>query len=517
VARVALSTAAPYLASLDVSLVAIGLLTACGAVGAAVAARGAVPLANRFGDQALLAALPIALLACIIALGVGAGAVIIALALLPQVLSGLHAPVWRSHLNARIADSSCRATVLAIDGTFARLLCAGVTTGLAALTSDSGPRGALVACAAIAAAILVALALLPPGRSPPETETGSRGMTPWALPSRGSRRMRVAWAASGIAALVLLRGPASSAIAEPSGEPTMVTTQPIDIEIDPDPAARPSFLGADDDALLERLCGEELSSLEPLGQGTTVKFKARFSGDLEAAVRPAQTLAAGNFRADIAAYRLSRELGLGTVPPACARTLDRAALAAAAGPALDERLDTEVRWSVDRRAEASVTYWVKGVKSADLEKNRRAWRALLAQTADLDRAAPRLAESAAEGSRLLVWDFLIGNWDRWSGANTFRVGDDGPFVWLDNAAGFGAESEKTRARRAAKLDGVERYSRALVTALRDTSDERLRAALVPAALSERAIAELLERRQILLARIDGLVAEHGEESVLAFD
>ncbi len=193
-ARVALSTAAPYLASLDVSLVAIGLLTACGAVGAAVAARAAVPLANRFGDQALLAALPIALLACIIALGVGAGAPIIALALLPQVLAGLHAPVWRSHLNTRIADSSCRATVLAIDGTFARLLCAGVTTGLAALTSDGGPRGALVACAAVAAAILVALAV---------------------LPSRGSRRMRAAWAASGIAALVLLRGPVSSAIAAP--------------------------------------------------------------------------------------------------------------------------------------------------------------------------------------------------------------------------------------------------------------------------------------------------------------
>lgn len=193
-ARVALSTAAPYLASLDVSLVAIGLLTALGAVGAAIAARGAVPLGNRFGDQTLLAALPIALLACIIGLGIGTGAAVIAVALVPQVLSGLHAPVWRSHLNARIADSSCRATVLAIDGTFARLLCAGVTTGLAALTSDSGPRGALVACAAVAAAILLALAL---------------------VPSRGSRRMRAAWAAAGIAALVLLRGPVSSAIAGP--------------------------------------------------------------------------------------------------------------------------------------------------------------------------------------------------------------------------------------------------------------------------------------------------------------
>jgi hypothetical protein len=252
-ARVALSTAAPTLASLDVTLVAIGLLTACGAVGAAIAARWAVPLVDRFGDQALLAALPIALLACIIALGVGSGVAIIALALVPQILSGLHAPVWRSHLNARIADSSSRATVLAIDGTFARLLCAGVTTGLAALTSNSGPRGSLVACAAIAAAILLALAL---------------------VPSRGSRRMRAAWAASGIAALILLHGPVSSAIAGPvlaQGEPPddlVSADQEADAPLPP-----PSFLGDDDDQIIDRLCGEPVSSLEPLGQGTTVKSR----------------------------------------------------------------------------------------------------------------------------------------------------------------------------------------------------------------------------------------------------
>ena len=160
---------------------------------------------------------------------------------------------------------------------------------------------------------------------------------------------------------------------------------------------------------------------------------------------------------------------------------------------------------------------MKGVKSADLEKNRQAWSALLALGADLEAASPPLRAAAAEGSRLLTWDFLIANWDRWSGANTFRVGDDGPFVWLDNAAGFGNESPRTRARRASKLDGVERFSRQLVTALRNTSDDQLRTAMAPAGLPERALAELLERRLIILARVDALVAEHGEEAVLLFD
>jgi hypothetical protein len=155
-ARVALSTASPYLTGLGVTLVAIGLLTAAGAVGAALAARSAVALADRLGDRTLLAGLPLALVACLVGLGLAAGGAAIALALLPQVLAGLHAPLWRAHLNARIADSSCRATVLAVDGTAARLLCAAVTSLLAALAGE--PRAALLACAALAGAVLLALA-----------------------------------------------------------------------------------------------------------------------------------------------------------------------------------------------------------------------------------------------------------------------------------------------------------------------------------------------------------------------
>jgi hypothetical protein len=307
-------------------------------------------------------------------------------------------------------------------------------------------------------------------------------------------------------ALVLLHGPVSTAVAEPR-----VAVIDSSVEL----VEEAGFLGLDDETLLRRMCDDAITSLEPLGQGTTVKFKARFDGELKAAIRPAQKLAAGNFRADLAAYRLSRALQLGTVPPACQRMMGRADLAAAAGPKLDRRLADEVRWS-DDLAPASVTYWVTGVKSADLEKNRRAWRALLVQGADLD-AAPALVESAAEGSRLLVWDFLIANWDRWSGANTFRLGVDGPFVWLDNAAGFGPESGKTRKKRVAELRRVERFSRRLIDSLRAATDDDLRAALAPASLPERSVRDLLERRRLLIGHVDALVAEHGEEAVLAFD
>jgi MFS family permease len=212
-ARVAITTAAPYLESLDVSLTAVGVLTALGAVGAAVAARHAVRLADRLGDRALLAALPVVLLACIIALGIGAGTAVVALALVPQILAGLHAPVWRSHLNARIADSSRRATVLAIDGTFSRAMYAAIAGVLFAVSSVGDSRSALVGCAVIAAALILAVAVFP----------GRRGGV-------RSRRMRVAWAVSGLAALAILTiGSRGRAIAQGADQRHLVGEAPGDL------------------------------------------------------------------------------------------------------------------------------------------------------------------------------------------------------------------------------------------------------------------------------------------------
>jgi hypothetical protein len=520
-ARVSLTTAAPTLGDLGLPLHAIGLLTALGAVAAALAAHHSVSLADRFGEERLLAALPVALLTSTVAIGLGSGGALVALVLVPPALAGLHAPLWRSYLNARITRSRRRATALAVEGTFARLLCAAIAGGLTWLAGSASPRVATLGCAAAAAALLVAVALVP-----------SR---------RGARRMRIAWAVSGAAALLLLRGPVTSAAAEPTGlaaaEARLALAAQAEAErvlaaqaraLAESAAARARFAGlpdgVDEDRLVGELCGDSIASLAPLGRGTTIKFKADLSSGSRAALRPAQSLAQGYFRADIAAYLLSRALQLGTVPPACERSVGRAELQRAASAAQRERLAAEVAWSADGSAPVSAVYWVSGVVSADLEKTRPAWQRLLRQPADparagadLSEAAPELVEAAAEGSRLLVWDFVIANWDRWSGANTFRLGRSGRFVWLDNAAGFGRESARTRARRAGDLRRVERFSRQLISSLRQLSDDELRGALAPAGLPDRALDELVERRRLVLDHVDALIARHGEPAVLAFD
>ena len=271
-----------------------------------------------------------------------------------------------------------------------------------------------------------------------------------------------------------------------------------------------------DEALLARLCGQPPRSLEPLRKGTTLKLKIVVTDGAIGVLRPAQRNEAGYFRADVAAYLLAQRLGLDQVPPACLRTVAREQLLAAAGE-LRPRFEREVTWSKDGRgAEAAVVAWVDHVASSHLAESRREWQPLLAQGRPLV-GAPSLLRAAAQASELLTWDFLIANWDRWSGSNTFAVGKSGPAVWLDNAAGFGRYSPPMRRRNEGHLAGLERFSRRFVTALRAVGDEELERALRPAGLPLMAVRQLTARRATLLHHIDGLIARFGDAAVLCFD
>jgi hypothetical protein len=288
------------------------------------------------------------------------------------------------------------------------------------------------------------------------------------------------------------------------------------------PAARPEaapFGGAGDDALLKQLCEQPITTLQVNRQGTTIKFKAVMADGTRGSLRPAQPSDAGYFRADVAAYLLARALGLGTVAPSCLRTVTREQILGAEGAdRIAPRLLKDVSWSGDgKTVAASVVLWVDHVRSAGLEQDLAAWRPLLEQSGALAGASETLRRHAAEGSRLLAWDFLIANWDRWSGSNTFRIGRDGPYVWLDNAAGFGHYSAASKHRNEAQLEHVERFSRALVGAMRALGDEQLGRALGPAGLSPRELKQLLERRAAFLRHVDALIAKYGAERVLCFD
>ena len=454
VARVLASAIGPLLADAGFATTTATAVATVAAVVAAAAAIAAGTLAGRLRRLALFVAAPVALAAVAIALASAHGATAAALVAVLPMIAAVLGPLWRAHLNQHMPATAPRLLVLAVDATLVRIAAGALPLSIASAAPRAGVATLGVALIAVLALVAIAVAVR-------------------------HRRARVVALALAIAAV-------------------------------------PSLAAADDwRDEAPAVCTDAIAIDKPLGQGTTIKFKAHV-GDRKVVVRPAQTSAAGNFRADVAAYRLSAALGLDTVPYACIRRVDRAALEAIAGPELRARLATEVAWAADGTVAASVVVWVDGVKPAELEKRRAAWRAQLVQvtTPSADRD---LVAAAAEGSRLAVWDFLIANWDRWSGGNTFRLGAAGPFVWLDNAAGFGRELARTRTQRARQLDGVQRLSRSMVEALRELDDDTLAVALDGVGLSAARTGELRARRDLLLAHVDRLIEAHGEDAVLVYD
>lgn len=532
-AKVAVSVTAPYLESHSISLSEIGLYAGAAALLAAFLARHSVTLARRFGDRALLGAIPLTLLVAYLAMGMVDGVWAVILACVPQVVMGLHAPLWRMVLNSQLDPQAPRATILAMDGTLGRLLYGAMAAGMAYAIDGSDAMRVLQWAVIIGAVLLAAIALFPSLSRPPLSRPSlSRPSLSRRSDRARHRAPRLLWA--GVAAALLLVVTTASSSAD-SG-----------LAAHPAPAAWPviqpaTFLGESDDAILQRLCSEPIVRMKTLGQGSTLKYKAYFADGSKAVLRPDQTLPQGYFRADIAAYRLSRALGLGAVPPACERTIAIERLRQVTSNATWlARLDDELR--PDRRpgrsddeqvVRVSVVHWVRGVRDAGLEKTQRAWRPLLRQDhalpgdgdgdAEVDGDGDLTAEAAAtldqarEASRIIAWDFLLANWDRWSGGNTFRVGEDGPTVWLDNAAGFGRYRPAARKRNERTLRRSQRFSARFVTALQTLDEAALRTALAPAGLSDGEMDGLLARRDVLLAYVNELFDEHGAERVLAFE
>ena len=72
-------------------------------------------------------------------------------------------------------------------------------------------------------------------------------------------------------------------------------------------------------------------------------------------------------------------------------------------------------------------------------------------------------------------------------------------------------------RNEKQLDGVSRFSRSLIESLRALDDDTLRAALAPAALSDKELRQLVARRDALLAHVDALIDHEGDDAVLCFE
>jgi hypothetical protein len=288
------------------------------------------------------------------------------------------------------------------------------------------------------------------------------------------------------------------------------------------------FAGTDYDPgfLLEQLGRAEPVSFKPVGSTSTV-FHMRLRGAVGAAFKATTANRPRGPASEVAAYRLSRCLQLDDVPPAVSRELAAKQIHALLDPKYQARwpeIRERMRVSEDGVVHGAAIYWIPVL--ADVGVDKQAGLRRLHEWLRTGGALPDAQRSlAASLSSLVAFDYLIGNFDRWSGDNV--MGDArATFVYArdhDQAFPLGM-GESLRQGLLRDLLRVERFSRRFHASLRRFTRVCLEQELARdpegargRLLSERQIADLLDRRQTLLSHIDALIALHGEHEVLAFE
>jgi hypothetical protein len=270
---------------------------------------------------------------------------------------------------------------------------------------------------------------------------------------------------------------------------------------------RPRFMGQPDDEILARICNTPIKSLRPLGGGASISLKLVLEGGQQAALKPEQ-LRVTRYQSEVAAYRVSRALGLGMVPPSCVRKLSREQLMAGMPKALVERMEQELVVDSKGLVACAVITWVPHLHGLRLEELDW-WRPLLLKAAPIP---AHKRKRLLDISTLLLFDYLILNHDRWSGGNTHE--SDGQMVFIDQGAGFGPEHHHRRSRSALHtLRWSERFPREVAESLFELDSEPL-AKELSELLSAEEVEEFLYRVRHAREYLRGLRRAAPQDSLL---
>lgn len=285
----------------------------------------------------------------------------------------------------------------------------------------------------------------------------------------------------------------------------------------------PRFVGTDveQDEILEVISSADSRSFKPVGHSSVV-LRMRTVERVTAALRIRSHEIQDGYRYEIAAYRISRLLGLDNVPPAIYR---RASWKEINQRFHQDMLDRRgairraVMWDDDGSAPGAAVYWIKGLRSVGLE-NKASWQGWL-KDGDIPRGKSELARDL---STMTVFDLLIGNWDRFSGGNLPTDRERQRAFLRDNDRAFSTPLLRGRYEKLLEgLTGTKRFSKDLVLHLEALDEASIRNELArdpsqtsTPLLSDAQIAEVLNRRGAILSYIAALIEEHGEAEVLFF-
>ncbi len=280
------------------------------------------------------------------------------------------------------------------------------------------------------------------------------------------------------------------------------------------------------EGLLQAISTTTTRQFKPVGHSSIV-FRMRLRSEHTAAFKPRSRQHRRGYRAEVAAYRLSRVLGMDNVPPAAVRNVRMAEIEDRFHPRYyDVETWNEVReWCLPNGGEvpgASI-YWIPEMEDPDLDRPAeiRRWRPWLQHDVTIPQAKRELARDL---SNMLVFDYLIGNWDRFSGGNIHTTPDESRLFVRDHNAAFATRlPPDVHSRLRERLTYAERFSRGMVerVQLLDHAAIELELARDPShantpLLEDEQIAGVLERRETFLSLVGALIERHGEEAVLYF-
>ena len=277
-------------------------------------------------------------------------------------------------------------------------------------------------------------------------------------------------------------------------------------------------------AILAALSTAHPDAFRPVGT-TAVVLQVQLTGDIDMAFKPESHLHPHGWLAEVAAFRIGRELGFDNVPPAALRDIERGRLRRRLHDDHifdDVESDCVVRGSIIRGA---AIYWVPGLTSSDLDSpdGVRRFRGWLSMGGAIPAEA---SVTARDLSNMILFDYLIGNRDRWSGGNVRVVAGDRVVIRDHNLAFPRRLDEAGHRRMLEHVMAIRRFSRSTLAALAALDESSLSAALeyddeesgqTRTMLDAARIAGVLDRRDALVSYIGALIAEHGEADVLFFD
>jgi hypothetical protein len=280
------------------------------------------------------------------------------------------------------------------------------------------------------------------------------------------------------------------------------------------------------DRILRTLLTAGALSFKPVGSTSTV-FQTRLAGGIDGAFKAVTRARPRGPASEVAAYRVGRCLGLHNVAPAVSRSFPASQLRAqlreqdrGAWPEIRERLGV----GDDGLVRGAMIYWIEDLTDVGVDGPRGIGR--WSRWLGADSVVPGSRRAlVASVSTTNAFDYLIGNFDRYSGSNA--KGDPAHTrVYLrDHDMAFPPRLDEARHRKLMRwLLRTERFSRSFYARLRGLSRECVERELardpggVPGALVGKASLDgVFERRRILLSHIESLVRLHGYHRVLPFE